>query len=295
VNNCMSVTRAALERLPDAVQRRADAWRAAGKQIALVPTMGALHEGHTTLMRQARIQADVLVASVFVNPTQFGKGEDFTRYPRPLERDVQMASEAGVDLVFAPEPGTMYPAGYATFIEVEGITAVLEGAIRPGHFRGVATIVTKLLNIVKPHMAFFGQKDAQQVAVIKRMVSDLNIDCRLMIVPTVREADGLALSSRNTYLTPQQRREAPVLYRSLQVAERRIREGNADAEGVVEEMRALISTSSSGAIDYFSVADAETLQEIRGRVPACGILVSLAVRFGATRLIDNILIPGLHT
>ena len=291
----MSGTRAVLEKLPDIVQHRADAWRAAGKQIALVPTMGALHKGHTTLMRQARSQTDVLVASVFVNPTQFGRGEDFSRYPRPLERDIQMASEAGVDLVFAPEPGVMYPGGYATFIEVEGITTVLEGASRPGHFRGVATVVTKLLNIVKPHMAFFGQKDAQQVAVIRRIVNDLNIDCRLVIVPTVREANGLALSSRNTYLTPQQRSEAPVLFRSLQLGERRIRDGNADVATVIEEMRACITSSSSGAIDYVSVADAETLQELHGRVPECGVLISLAVRFGATRLIDNILIPGSHT
>jgi pantoate--beta-alanine ligase len=280
-----------LQRDPVEMQRMADEWRAAGVVVALVPTMGALHEGHATLMRTARNEGGVLVASIFVNPTQFGKGEDFGKYPRTLERDLELARLAGVDVVFAPEASTMYPAGYATFVEVEGITSVLEGASRPGHFRGVATVVTKLINIVKPHVAYFGQKDAQQVAVLSRMVSDLNIDCRLVIVPTVREPDGLALSSRNAYLTTEQRGEAAVLYRALQAAEREIRAGHAEAAHVVRGMRELIASSSSGVIDYLSVANAETLKEIEGTVAGVPVLISLAVRFGTTRLIDNILIP----
>jgi pantoate--beta-alanine ligase len=280
-----------LQQSPSAMQRMADEWRAAGVQIACVPTMGALHEGHATLMRHARNEGGVLVASIFVNPTQFGRGEDFGRYPRTLEHDLEIARQTGVDVVFAPEASEMYPSGYATYVDVEGITSVLEGASRPGHFRGVATVVTKLLNIVKPHVAYFGQKDAQQVAVISRMVSDLNIDCRLVIVPTVREADGLAMSSRNAYLSPEHRREAPVLYRALQAAEREVREGHADAAQVVNEMCRLITSSSSGVIDYVSVANAETLQDLKGPVTGVPVLISLAVRFGTTRLIDNILIP----
>ena len=290
----MPTTIPVIEKSPVAMQRMADAWRAAGKRIAFVPTMGALHEGHMTLMQNARYDADVLVASVFVNPTQFGKGEDFTKYPRVLDRDLQRAGEAGVDLVFAPEAGAMYPAGYATYVDVEGISAVLEGAVRPGHFRGVATVVTKLLNIIKPHVVYFGQKDAQQVAVINRMMNDLNIDSILVVVPTVRERDGLAMSSRNIYLTEQQRSEAPVLYRALQLGEQRLRQGNVDAAGVAREMHSLISTSSSGVIDYISIADAGSLQELRGPVTDGPVLISLAVRFGTTRLIDNVLIRAAH-
>jgi len=271
------------------MQRLADDWRKGGKRIAFVPTMGALHEGHAALMRHARKDAGVLVASIFVNPTQFGKGEDYEKYPRMLDRDLRLAREAGVDVVFAPTVASMYPPGFATYIDVEEITAVLEGASRPGHFRGVATVVTKLLNIVKPHVVVFGQKDAQQVAVVRRMMSDLNCDCELVIVPTVREADGLAMSSRNAYLTPDQRKEAPVLYRALQLGEKRIRDGKADAAAVKAEMRALITAGSSGVIDYVSVADAEKLQELEGPVGNPPILLSLAVRFGATRLIDNIM------
>ncbi len=284
-----------IEKSPAAMQRTADAWRTAGKRIAFVPTMGALHEGHTALMHNARHDADVLVASVFVNPTQFGKGEDFSKYPRMLDRDLQRAGEAGVDLVFAPEAGAMYPAGYATYVDVEGITAVLEGAARPGHFRGVATVVTKLLNIIKPHVVYFGQKDAQQVAVIVRMMNDLNIDITPVVVPTVRERDGVAMSSRNIYLTERQRSEAPVLYRALQIGERRIRQGDVDPADVTKEMRALISTLSSGVIDYISIAHAGSLQELHGPVADGPVLISLAVRFGTTRLIDNILVPASHT
>jgi pantoate--beta-alanine ligase len=273
------------------MQRMADDWRSSGAQIAFVPTMGALHEGHTTLMKCARKEGGVLVASIFVNPTQFGKGEDFGKYPRTLERDMELARQAGVDVVFAPVAADMYPSGYSTYVDVEGITTVLEGASRPGHFRGVATVVAKLFNVVKPHAAYFGQKDAQQVAVIARMVSDLNIDCRLVIVPTVRESDGLAMSSRNAYLSTAQRSEAPVLYRALQAAERAVKSGTADAEFVRSDMRRYIAASSSGGIDYVSVANAETLEELNGPVVGVPVLISLAVRFGTTRLIDNVLIP----
>lgn len=289
----MSTSGPTIERLPPGMQRQADAWRGAGKVIAFVPTMGALHAGHTTLMQRARAESDILVASIFVNPTQFGRGEDFGKYPRVLDRDVELARGCGVDVVFAPESDAMYPRGYSTYVDVVDVTSVLEGASRPGHFRGVATVVTKLLNIVKPHAAYFGQKDAQQVAVIRRMIADLNIDSRLVVVPTVREADGLAMSSRNVFLTPKERKEAPVLYRALQEAERRIRAGNAEAGDVRSAVHSLITASSSGVVDYISVAEAEGLAEFTGKVTSFPVLVSLAVRFGTTRLIDNILISHM--
>jgi pantoate--beta-alanine ligase len=289
----MPSAKPAVERSPAAMQRLADEWRKSGKRIAFVPTMGALHEGHATLMRLARKDGGALVSSIFVNPTQFGKGEDFDKYPRMLDRDLRMARDAGVDVVFAPAASSMYPAGYATYVEVERLTDVLEGSSRPGHFRGVATIVTKLLNIVKPHVVFFGQKDAQQVAVIRRMIADLNIDCELTVVPTVRENDGLALSSRNAYLTPEQRAQAPVLYRALQAGEQCVLSGKANAAEVKAEVRALIAAGTAGEIDYVSLADAESLREVEGPVNGMPVLLSLAVRFGTTRLIDNILVP-LH-
>jgi pantoate--beta-alanine ligase len=289
----MPATKPSVERSPAAMQRLADEWRKSGKRIAFVPTMGALHEGHATLMRLARKDAGALVASIFVNPTQFGKGEDFEKYPRMLDRDLRLARDAGVDVVFAPAASSMYPASYASYVDVERVTEVLEGASRPGHFRGVATIVTKLLNIIKPHVVYFGQKDAQQTAVIRRMMTDLNIDCELSVVPTVREQDGLAMSSRNAYLTPEQRKQAPVLYCALQLGEQRILTGKAEAAQVKSEMRALITAGSAGEIDYVSIADAETLQEVEGAVKGKPVLLSLAVRFGTTRLIDNILVP-LH-
>jgi pantoate--beta-alanine ligase len=262
--------------------------RAHGGRIALVPTMGALHEGHLTLIARAREQSDAVVTSVFVNPTQFGKGEDFERYPRNLADDTRKAGDAGSDYVFAPSAAAMYPQMYRTYVEVEHITGFLEGKIRPGHFRGVTTVVAKLFHIVMPHVALFGQKDAQQVTVIRRMMHDLNFAIELVIVPTVREADGLARSSRNVYLTPAQRAEAPVLYRALRQAEQRIREGITDAEAVREGMRVMINQSSTGVIEYLSVAHGETLEELSALVPGTPGLLSLAVRFGTTRLIDNI-------
>jgi pantoate--beta-alanine ligase len=262
--------------------------RREGRRIAVVPTMGALHEGHLTLIRRAKEQADVVIVTLFVNPTQFGRGEDFERYPRNRDRDQELAAQAGADVLFAPAAQTMYPDGYHTFVSVESITAVLEGAVRPGHFRGVATIVTKLLNCTKPHVAVFGQKDAQQAAVIRRLVSDLNFDVEIVVVPTVRESDGLAMSSRNSYLTPADRAQAPVLFRALREAERRVLEGGRDAVTIRGTMEVMIRTETSAAIDYLSIADAATLQEQTTLQSGREILISLAARFGSTRLIDNV-------
>jgi len=275
-------------REPHLMQREADVLRAAGKRIALVPTMGALHGGHAALIREARALGDVVVVSLFVNPAQFGEGEDYGRYPRDVDGDVLLASGAGGDILFAPEPAAMYPPGYQTFVDVETLSRRLEGAARPGHFRGVATVVAKLFNITRPHAAVFGQKDAQQVIVLRRMVRDLDLGVEIAVVPTVRERDGLALSSRNTYLTPAQRNEAPVLYRSLRKAEEMIRAGERSAGAVIAAVTSEITGGSSAAIDYVSVADAESLDPLSTISPGTPVLVSLAARFGATRLIDNI-------
>jgi len=272
------------------MQRRAAEARLARKTIAVVPTMGALHAGHAALIREARSRADLVITTVFVNPTQFGPGEDFARYPRSPERDALCAAKAGSDILFAPEGAAMYPAGYSTFVEVAGITDVLEGRARPGHFRGVATIVAKLFLITSPHIAVFGQKDAQQVAVIRRLIADLNYPIDLIVVPIVRDADGVALSSRNAYLTPAQRREATVLHRSLQRAEACVREGERDSAAVIAEMRSLIAGGSGGDVEYISIADAATLQEQASIRTGTTILISLAVRFGHTRLIDNCIV-----
>jgi len=261
--------------------------RLAGKRIGVVPTMGYLHEGHLSLIRIAKMKADVVITTLFVNPTQFGPNEDLSRYPRSFEHDLSLSNSAGTDYLFAPEASQMYPTGYSTYVNAEGITDVLEGKSRPGHFRGVATVVAKLFNLTKPHVAVFGQKDAQQVAVIRRMVRDLNFDVELLIAPIVREADGLAMSSRNTYLTPQQRNEAAVLYRSLKLAEQRVKLGEHDCKKIIDEMTNLITSSSSGQIDYVSFADNNSLQELGKLQVRQSVLVSLAVKFGTTRLIDN--------
>jgi pantoate--beta-alanine ligase len=273
---------------PQLMQREADDLRAAGKRIVLVPTMGALHGGHTALIREARTRGGVVVVTLFVNPAQFGKGEDYGRYPRDIERDALLASGAGGEILFAPETAAMYPPGYQTFVNVEKLSIPLEGAARPGHFRGVATVVAKLFNITKPHAAVFGQKDAQQVIVLRRMVRDLDLGVEIVVVPTLREQDGLAMSSRNVYLTPAQRGEAPVLYRSLRKAEDLIRAGERSAGAVVAAMTSEITGRSSAAIDYVSVADADTLDPLSTLSPGASVLVSLAARFGTTRLIDNI-------
>jgi len=270
------------------MQGTAERLRLDGRRLGVVPTMGALHEGHLTLIRKARELAETVIVTLFVNPTQFGKGEDFERYPRDLERDRDHAARAGADILFVPDPPSMYPEGYHTFVSVETITDVLEGAARPGHFRGVATIVTKLLHCTKPHIAFFGQKDAQQAAVIRRMVNDLNFDVEIYIVPTVRDQDGLAMSSRNVYLSPRERAEAPVLFRSLQRARRAILEGARNPGAVRHSMEVMIRTETSAVIDYISIADAVSLEEQTSLRSGQHVLISLAARFGSTRLIDNV-------
>jgi len=254
-----------------------------------VPTMGYLHEGHLSLVRRARAENDRVAVSVFVNPTQFGPHEDYARYPRDLERDLRLLEPLGVDLVFVPSVEEMYPPGFQTWVIVEEVSRPLEGASRPGHFRGVATVVAKLFNILRPDRAYFGQKDAQQTVVIRRMVQDLNIPVEIMICPTVREPDGLAMSSRNTYLNPEERRAATVLFRALQAAKARYEAGERDAERLREAMREVIRAEPLARIDYVSVAHPETLQELeRVEGPA---LLSLAVYIGTTRLIDNLMLP----
>jgi pantoate--beta-alanine ligase len=269
-------------------QAVADA-RRRGRTIGLVPTMGALHRGHTSLFDLARAETGLVVASIFVNPTQFGPHEDFRRYPRPLEQDLEQCGKAGVDLVFVPEPALMYPPGFRTFVEVTGLQDVLEGASRPGHFRGVATVVLKLFNLVQPDRAYFGQKDAQQVSVLQQMVRDLDVPVELRVGPTVREPDGLALSSRNQYLDADQRRQAPVLYQALREAEALLRAGEHDPAEVRRAMEARIATTPGAALDYAAVVAADTLEtppRLHGR-----ILLALAVKFGSTRLIDNLPVP----
>ncbi len=254
--------------------------------IGLVPTMGYLHEGHLELVRQARLENLTVVASIFVNPTQFGRGEDLATYPRDPERDLELLEDEKVAVVFMPSDQEMYPEGFSSWVEVEKVTDRLEGAYRPGHFRGVATVVTKLFNIVQPHRAYFGQKDAQQLAVIRRMVSDLNMNLDIVAVPTVREPDGLAMSSRNTYLNPEERKAAVVLWKALCLAQELWDKGEKSAERLRQEMTSLIESEPLAKIDYVSVADPDSLEEL-GDIDRFA-LVSLAVRIGKTRLIDNI-------
>ena len=258
------------------------------KPLGLVPTMGALHEGHMALVRHARSENASTCASIFVNPSQFGPSEDHSRYPRDLTADLAMLEEAGVDLVFVPSTAEVYPQGFDTYVDVGSTADRLEGRSRPGHFRGVATVVCKLLSMVRPDRAYFGQKDAQQCLVIKRLNADLNLGAEIVAVPTVRDHDGLALSSRNAYLGPEERKAALVLYRSLCLARERWDRGDADAEDVRRQMRNMIEREPAASIDYVSIADGETLEELDTiRTPA---LVSLAVRIGETRLIDNVVL-----
>jgi len=253
--------------------------------VGFVPTMGYLHEGHLALVKQARIENSAVIVSIYVNPTQFGPREDFGAYPRDLNRDLELLREGGVDIVFVPSDDEMYPPEFSSWVDVEKVTERLEGASRSGHFRGVATVVAKLFNIVQPSRAYFGQKDAQQVIVIKRMVADLNMGTEVVVVSTVRESDGLAMSSRNIYLSPKERQAATVLFRALTLAQRLGRSGEKDAEKVRRQMTALIQKEPLAQIDYVSVADAETLEELN--LIDCLALASLAVRIGKTRLIDN--------
>ena len=264
--------------------------RSGGKIIGLVPTMGALHIGHISLIEAAVKECDFVVVSIFVNPTQFGPGEDFEKYPRPLEADLEICRKAGVDVVFAPTPEQMYPAENLTWVNVEKLTEPLCGQFRPGHFRGVTTVCTKLFNIVAPDIAYFGQKDAQQAFVIKRMVADLNMPLEIVICPTVREPNGLAVSSRNKYLTEQQKKDAANIYKSLQKCRRMIDAGVKETTEIITGMRKILQQVPSIEIEYISIVDAETLRNI-DRI-ASKVLAAVTVKIGPARLIDNILVDA---
>ena len=256
--------------------------------VGFVPTMGFLHAGHMSLVRKARAENKTVVVSIYVNPTQFGPKEDLSKYPRDLPRDLAMLEKEGADVVFFPADKEMYPAGYDTWVTVDNLTKPLEGDSRPTHFRGVTTIVAKLFNIVHPTNAYFGQKDAQQVLVVKKMAADLNMNLKVIVCPTIREPDGLAMSSRNVYLTPEQRKTAPVLNRSLLLAKDLFTGGERDAAVILKKMTDLIQKEPLANIDYISISDTETLAELK--IINKSALVSMAVRFGNTRLIDNIIL-----
>jgi len=253
--------------------------------VGFVPTMGYLHEGHLALVKQARMDNSNVIVSIYVNPAQFGPREDFGAYPRELNRDLELLREEGVDIVFVPSDDEMYPPEFSSWVDVGKVTERLEGASRPGHFRGVATIVAKLFNIVQPSRAYFGQKDAQQVVVIKRMVADLNMGIDIVVVPTVRENDGLAMSSRNIYLSPRERQAATILSKALNLAQQLWQSGEKDADKLRQQMTSLIQKEPLAQIDYISIADAETLEELN--LIDRPALAFLAVRIGKTRLIDN--------
>jgi pantoate--beta-alanine ligase len=259
-----------------------------GASIGLVPTMGALHGGHASLIRLARRECASVVVSIFVNPTQFGPSEDYKEYPRQLETDMQLCEREGVEFVFAPQPEEMYPEGFCSFVEVTGLQDVLCGASRPGHFRGVATVVAKLLGIVQPNRAYFGQKDAQQARIVQQLALDLNMATEIVIGPTIREPDGLALSSRNLYLDAKQRESARVLYRALTWAKDRIESGERDAAKLKVRIEDLIKATPGAALDYVGVVDWQRLRPLSRM--AGEVLIAVAVRFGDTRLIDNILV-----
>lgn len=270
------------------MQARSDRNRREGKTIVFVPTMGYLHAGHLSLMREGLQHGDDLVVSIFVNPTQFGPGEDLDQYPRDLERDIELARQEGVHAIFVPDETEVYSPRYQTYVSLEKLPTHLCGISRPIHFRGVATVVAKLFNIVKPHVAVFGQKDFQQLVVIRQMVQDLNFDIKIVGAPIVREPDGLAMSSRNTYLTPEQRMSALSLVKSLQNARRRVANGEIDAANIIETASELINSHPETAIDYIAVCDLETLDDVKTiNKPA---LMALAVKVGTTRLIDNMIL-----
>lgn len=267
---------------------RIDELRSQGKKIGLVPTMGALHLGHLSLAIAAKNECDVTVVSDFVNPKQFAPGEDYDQYPRALDADITLLSQVGSDFIFAPSPAAMYPRGFNANVHVGGVSEILEGAFRPTHFDGVCTVVLKLFNITRAEVAYFGQKDYQQVAVVKKMASDLNLQTQIVMRPTIRERDGLAISSRNQYLSADEREQALVLSKSLSKAEELIHAGERDASVVLDEMRAIIKTAPSAQIDYLHIGDPDTLLEME-RI-AGNVVVLVAVRIGTTRLIDNKLV-----
>lgn len=258
------------------------------KSIGFVPTMGALHKGHISLIKRAVRENDFVAVSIFVNPIQFGKGEDFKRYPRVLKKDCSLCRIEGVDIVFNPDIKELYPPGYKTYVDVACLSDELCGKFRPGHFKGVATVVTKFFNIVRPQRAYFGQKDAQQVFIIKKLARDLNFPVEIRVLPTVRESDGLALSSRNVYLTRKQREDAAVLFQSLNLARKLAENGLKDAAGIISRMKQMIGSKAGAKIDYITIVDLENLRPIRKVKGAC--LAALAVWFGKTRLIDNIIL-----
>jgi pantoate--beta-alanine ligase len=256
------------------------------RTIGLVPTMGALHDGHLSLVKEARRMCDVVIVSVFVNPTQFGPNDDFTRYPRDLTKDASTLTDYNVDYIFAPSVEEMYPKGFATYVTVEGLSDQLEGVSRPGHFRGVATVVSILLNVVRPDFAFFGQKDAQQTLIVKRLVKDLAFDTEIVILPTVREESGLAMSSRNAFLANEERNAALVLYRGLSRAKEAYKQGERSGHRLAEIVRSTVEEEPRARLDYVSVSDACTLEPL-DRLDDRTVLIALAVRIGKTRLIDN--------
>jgi pantoate--beta-alanine ligase len=262
--------------------------RSKDKTIGFVPTMGALHKGHLSLIHQARKDNDIVVVSIFVNPTQFGPKEDFKKYPRDLQRDVSLCIKEAVDIIFYPNVKDMYPDNYKTYIIVEELSDVLCAKFRPGHFKGVVTVVAKLFNIVQPDIAYFGQKDAQQAIIIKKLVSDLNIPVRIKVMPTVRQKDGLAMSSRNAYLNQTERRDATILYKALNLARNLIRQSNIDSSYIIHRMKQLINKKKNALVQYISIVDLENLKpvdKIKDKV-----LIALAVYIGNTRLIDNIIV-----
>jgi pantoate--beta-alanine ligase len=262
--------------------------RASGKRLGLVPTMGALHAGHLSLVRAARASCEVVAATIFVNPLQFGPNEDLAKYPRTWEKDVAALEAERVDLLFAPSPEEMYPAGAATYVIVEGLSEKLDGKSRPGHFRGVTTVVAKLFEIVRPEVAYFGQKDAAQVSVLRKMVQDLNMDVRMQICPIVRESDGLALSSRNAYLDPKQRKQALVLHRALMRIQFEVDRGERSAAKLVEVGKSIVSEEPEVRLDFLEIVDPVTLDPVPDI--SKGALVAIAAYVGTTRLIDNIVV-----
>ncbi len=266
----------------------ADILKKEGKAIGFVPTMGYLHDGHLSLARTGKKHNDVMVMSIFVNPKQFAPGEDFDKYPRDIKRDEALASDSGVDILFYPKEKEMYPHGYCTYVNVEGLTDVLCGVTRPGHFKGVTTVVAKLFGIVKPDVAYFGQKDAQQAIVIKKMVEDLNMDIEVKIMPTVREKDGLAMSSRNVYLSPDDRARALALCQSLKKAESLIDGGERDPKKIIRMMREMAGSAGGVKVDYIQIVDTRNLKDVE--TLSGEILVAVAAVVGKTRLIDNIIV-----
>ncbi len=262
--------------------------KAEGRSAGFVPTMGALHEGHMALVRAALSECQPVIASIFVNPTQFGPSEDFQKYPRTFEADSRKLEDAGVDYLFAPEPAEIYPPGFRTWVNVEGLSDRLEGRVRPGHFRGVTTVVLKLLEIVQPQKAFFGRKDAQQARIIRQMARDLHLDSEIVVCPIVREPDGLAMSSRNAYLSPGERRASTILFRALDAARASIASGERDALRLMAAMREMLRTEKLAEPEYVELVNAETLEQVTRL--RCDCLALLAVRIGPVRLIDNLLI-----